>query len=218
MELPIARVLDRGSAPAVAEPSRGATAASAAERSSFDPFVEEFRVLALNVMAMLQGSRQKAITVFSHGRGEGRTLVAVELARALAGHTDVLLIGGHPTAGGLHESVQLTHPPNGSNGDGASRSIPPEYRRIPLSMDPRTAWREQDLWRRIEQASADGVTVIIDAPASESSSDAFMLAQRSKNVLYVIRNKPQDMAPHRRAMDHLRRLDTRILGIVLNDR
>src|SRR5262245_38163204 len=55
------------------------------------PFTEEFRLLALNVMAILDGSPDKMITVFSADPGEGRSVVARNLALALAEHREVLL-------------------------------------------------------------------------------------------------------------------------------
>jgi Mrp family chromosome partitioning ATPase len=195
------------------------TRAVATARHLTDPFVEEFRLLAMNVLAMLEGNPRKAVTIFSPRHGDGRTRIAVELSRALAQHTDVLLIDGQANATGLHESLLITGPSSGgSQPEVATPLIPTDQRRLWLSSESHGAGAGGELAHRMKEAMAAGMMVVIDAPASETSSDAFMLAQRSQNVLYVMRNKPQDMAPHRRAMDHLLRLDARVLGIVLNDR
>jgi Mrp family chromosome partitioning ATPase len=131
----------------------------------------------------------------------------------------VLLIDGQANATGLHESLLITGPSSGGTQPAVGTPlIPTDQRRLWLSAESREAGSGGDLVHRMKEAMAAGMMVIIDAPPSSTSSDAFMLAQRAQNVLYVMRNKPQDMAPHRRAMDHLRRLDARILGIVLNDR
>jgi Mrp family chromosome partitioning ATPase len=191
-----------------------------ARRTMPDPFVEEFRLLAMNVMALLEDAPLKALTVFSHGSGDGRTLVAVELARALAAHTDVLLIDGQRNSGGMHESLLISGPSHGGQRPKIGVDLmPTDHRRLWLfSEGSRDVAADTDLPLKIARAAAAGMFVIVDAPASKLSSDAFVMAQRVQNVLYVMRDKPQDMAPHRRAMDHLRRLNTRVLGIVLNDR
>jgi Mrp family chromosome partitioning ATPase len=191
----------------------------AARRIRTDPFTEEFRLLAMNVMALLEGSPLKAVTVFSLTKGDGRTRVAVELGRALALKTDVLLIDGQANSTGLHESLLITGPTPASPQPAVPRTlIPTDHKRLWLADGSRETGTEGDIALRMKEAMAAGMIVLVDAPASESSSDAFLLAQRTKNVLYVMRNKPQDMAPHSRAMQHLRRLDASILGIVLNDR
>jgi Mrp family chromosome partitioning ATPase len=217
MQLSLPRVMERDQHERVSK-SDAKTRAVATTRRYSDPFIEEFRLLAMNVLALLEGNPRKAITIFSHGHGDGRTRIAVELSRALAQHTDVLLIDGQASATGLHESLLITGPSSGGRQpDVAEPLIPTDQRRLWLSAAPHDG-AGGDLAHRMKEAMAAGMMVIIDAPPSEASSDAFMLAQRSQNVLYVMRNKPQDMAPHRRAMDHLRRLDARVLGIVLNDR
>lgn len=221
MPLPLSRARNLP-APVAGAPERAierAAAAATGERIRTDPFVEEFRVLAMNILSLLEDTTRKAITVFSHRQGDGRTRIAVELSRALAEHTDVLLIGAQHAGRGFEESLLIPGPDStAGRRSGPSTVLPPAYRRLQLSSDPRAVPVAGDVWTRIDDAMASGMMVVIDPPAAEIASDAFMLAQRSKNVLYVMRNKPQDMTPHRRAIDHLSRLNARVLGMVLNDR
>ena len=59
--------------------------------------------------------------------------------------------------------------------------------------------------------------VVVDTPAARTSSESFLIAQRTGNVIYVMPNRRQDMSRHQRLLDNLKRLNVRVLGIVLND-
>lgn len=221
MQLSLPRHRDRSQASGtmVEERVGSKSRAIAKSRPATDPFVEEFRLLGMNIVAMLGDTPRRAITVFSHDQDVGRTRIAVELSRALAAQNDVLLIDGQRNSTGNHESLLIKAPAYvGRQPNVSERLIPTDHRRLWLSDPSQAVESHEQLKLRLSEAAAAGMVIVVDAPASKSTSDAFMIAQSSHNVLYVMRNKPQDMAPHVRAMDHLRRLDVRILGIVLNDR
>jgi hypothetical protein len=75
----------------------------------------------------------------------------------------------------------------------------------------------EDIGASTRRLSGSGVYSVVDTPPALSSSEAFALAQQVGRVLYVIRNRGQDMEAHRRVRDHLARLNVEILGLVLND-
>ena len=58
MQLSLSRVMERSTKGRVASPE--ATRAVAATRRFTDPFIEEFRLLAMNVLALLEGNPRKA--------------------------------------------------------------------------------------------------------------------------------------------------------------
>jgi Mrp family chromosome partitioning ATPase len=183
------------------------------------PFVEQFRLLALNLLALLKDSDAKTVAIFSPYAGDGRSLVSVNLGLALAAHTDVLLVHSDPHSSETHHEVlpstdavvgsrELVKQDYVSTGRGGLWLLPAQTQLM---------GRAGELSPLVVKARGQGMFVIADAPAAEKSSDAFLVAERAQNVLYVLRNRPQDMETHRRMIEHLKRLGFRVLGFVVND-
>jgi capsular exopolysaccharide synthesis family protein len=170
----------------------------------------------------------RAIVVTSPKQGDGKSTVAVNLAAAIAasgqpvtvvdadlrrpniapvldvddtvGLTDVLTgrleladaVQAHPTIDGLTVLTSGTRPPNPSEilGSQAMRSV-------------------------IKELSADGM-VIIDAPPLLPVTDAAVVAQAADGALVVVsagRTLDTELA---NALGHLRTVNARPLGIILN--
>ncbi len=182
------------------------------------PLSESFRLLAANVEALLANDKRRALVVVSANPGDGRSLVAANLSIALAEQHRVLLVDGDQrTLSGLFLSG------NTLQRDG----IPASLRRSVLETNQAGIYiragmdgvplMHDDLASTIDVASADGMYTIIDSPPASQSSDAFLLAQRAGNVLYVVRKDTNSMEMHRQIRKHLERLNANIIGLVLNE-
>lgn len=181
-------------------------------------FTEQFRLLALNLISLVGNSPDRSLAVFSLNAQDGRSLVAKNLSLALTAHSDVALVG-NTSLSGAHR--QLLEPFERVDGD---RALLPKSATAGdlhgLWLIPWTssvAPRADRLAAITDGAREEGKFLIVDTPAGDQSSDAYLLAQRCGNALYVIRHGETDMEPHRRAMEQLARLNVRVIGIVLND-
>ena len=185
------------------------------------PMAESFRLLALNMRAMLRGAPHRGVVVMSASPRDGRSLVAANLAIALAEESKVLLIDGD-RRGGL-PLAELVPP----SGGGLAAELPEILRgRAAATGQPRVWLMElrslavdsgEYIQKMIEAASRAGLFVIVDSPPAQLSSEAFALASNVGQVLYVVRRRVQDMEVHGEIKEHLDRLNARILGIVLNE-
>jgi Mrp family chromosome partitioning ATPase len=187
-------------------------------RQPKSPLAESFHLLAANVETLLAESERRALVVVSPSPGDGRSLVAANLAIALAEEHRVLLIDEERrTLSGLFLSGETMRR------DG----IPPSLRRSVLETNqagiyikPGTEGEthvQYNLVKTIDVAEADGMYTIIDSPPASQSSEAFWLAQRAGSVLYVVRKDAVPMDVHREIRKHLERLNAKIIGLVLNE-
>jgi Mrp family chromosome partitioning ATPase len=162
-----------------------------------------YRVLALQVISMMEGSTQHALTVFSSLEKDSGSLVALNLAHALADFTPVLLIDGGIV--GLAD-------------DDGSPVTNHEIKRLRLNSPGTTSLELSDgLTPEAAKASKDGYFTLISAPPSELTGDGYNFAMRSQHAVYVMGNKPADLAVHERALSSLKRLGVNVLGIVLTE-
>lgn len=193
-------------------------------RQSSAPFVESFRLLAMNVRMMLSDDPRRAVVVMSPYPKDGRSLVAANLAVALAEQDGVLLVEeqhhGRSRGRSLSDLFLSGH---GTDQDGipaAMRRAVLETGEVRVSFMPRPhdrAIAPGELDRAIAQARDAGMYTVVDSPPALSSSDGFFEAQAAGTVLYVARRTTTDLEVHRRIRDQLERLNVSILGIVLNE-
>lgn len=194
---------------------RSKAAVAVPEMYARSEFSEQFRLLALNITSLIGDSPDRSLAVFSLDAQDGRSLVATNLSLALTAHSDVLLVGNTSLAG-VHK--HLLEPFEVAEGN---RALVPKGAASEglhgLWMLPWAQRRAVTRMQRLSDAQADGKFVIVDTPAAQESTDAFLLAQKCGNVLYVMRDGAVDMEPHRRALEQLARLNANVVGIVLND-
>jgi Mrp family chromosome partitioning ATPase len=206
----------RTSATSLAVAERKADAAEPAYQRS--EFAEQFRLLALNIMSLIGGETDRSLAVFSISPGDGRSLIATNLSLALTAHSDVVLVG-NGSLSGVHK--QLLDP--FEVGDGERALVPKKtaedelHRLWLLRANASSVTGTEQLIPAEVETSGDRKFLIVDAPAASRSAEAFALAQKCKNVLYVMPKGITDLEPHRRALEQLGRLHTRVVGIVLNE-
>jgi Mrp family chromosome partitioning ATPase len=191
------------------------------------PLVETFRLLALNLQRLLEGDERKAISVMSAWPGDGRSLVAFCLARALAELTPpVLLVDADPTGSGVDELAGTSHWKEHGHAVGtypvSQVSVSPDFR---VLVPPRN-WAKvprspivfvEELNNAIQLAMAEGITVVIDTPACTTSSIPFYMAGTATGILYVARRRVQDGRTHHDIRAQLEMLRARVLGVVFNE-
>jgi hypothetical protein len=187
------------------------------------PFAESFRLLALNIQTLLSFDARKALVVMSGYAKDGRSVVAANLALALAEQHDVLLIDERRRAfaggGSLTEIFRSGAVPKDTMipGDLQRSIVSTTHPRI--SIMPRIVDAAgDDVEAAIGRASDAGVYTIIDTPPALTASDAFAEAQMAGNALYVVRGATTDLEAHRRVREQLERLNVNILGILVNER
>lgn len=190
-------------------------------RESSTPFAESFRLLALNVGSTLAREPHKAVVVMSAHPGDGRSLIAANLAIALAER--------NPTVLGDADSQATT--PVGSmfkvDGGGRSDGLPEALRQVVKAADRPGLWLtsthqshvgdRDGLQEIIGAASTAEIFTVLDSPPATVSSEAFFLAREVGQVVYVVRRVAQDMEVHRHVREQLRRLDAQIIGLVVNE-
>ena len=188
------------------------------------PFAESFRLLALNIQTLLSFDARKALVVMSGYAKDGRSVVAANLALALAEQHNVL--SDRRAAPGVRRR-RVAHGDLPIRGRTDGHDDP----RGPAAIDrvddasahfdhaaPRRCSRRRCGSGDIARASDAGVYTIIDTPPALTASDAFAEAQMAGNALYVVRGATKDLEAHRRVREQLERLNVNILGILVNER
>lgn len=167
-------------------------------------FGESFRLLALDVVRLLEGETNRSLLVMSGLPGEGRTLTAYNLARSLAELSlPVLLVDANPA--GAPRTVDL--------GD------PPGVHRIDLSEEAGGLGDFLQAARKvIARGGEEGAITIVDVPAATRSSIGFHLAKEVAGSLFVVRTrKSRGVGIPTEMRAQLDLLGARILGVVVND-
>lgn len=189
-------------------------------RESSTPFAESFRLLALNVTSALAQEQGKGVVVISAFPGDGRSLVAANLAIALAERQPTVLDDA---------DSQATTPLGGmfKQDSGGIDRLPDALRQVARAADRPRLWLTSTrgthangtngVQEIVRAASNAAIFTILDSPPATVSSEAFFLAREVGHVVYVVRRVAQDLEVHRRVQEQLRRLDARIVGLVVNE-
>jgi Mrp family chromosome partitioning ATPase len=195
-----------------------------------DPFAESFRLLALNIHAVLADRTNKGVVVVSANPGDGRSLVAANLAMALAERQGTILHDGHARAAlpvsAMFKSVVVS---NGAhkNGGNPSGALPAALAEITRPAAGSRLWltnarspqplESARLGEVVRTASSAGIVTVVDSPPARLSSEAFALAQEVGQVVYVVRRVAQDMDMHRQIKEQLQRLNADVVALVVNE-
>jgi len=179
------------------------------------PFLESFRLLALNVNHMLEQRPGRSILVMSALPGDGRTLTATLLARAMADLAPpVLLIHADPYGARAGVPSRAPAEANGSTNHENGHFFLHDYKpRAGLS--PREFLG--DVIETVEELSSGVMTTVIDTPPCLNSTIAFGLAAKVSGVLYVARPGSGRRVPHADIRTQLDLLGATVFGVVVNE-
>ncbi|MBI4538200.1 MAG: polysaccharide biosynthesis tyrosine autokinase [Gemmatimonadetes bacterium] len=192
-----------------------------------DPGAESFRVLRTH-LRFVRTERPRLVAVTSPGPSEGKSTVALNLARSLAheGHR-VLLIDADLRRPSIHEVFELERAPGLSDvlvgeckGEDAFRFLPEE----PLAVltcgsvvpNPAELLGGPSLRSLLLFSRESFDTVVIDTPPVLAVTDALVLGAEVEGTLVVARTAYTDRKALTRGVDELRMVGAPLLGLVVN--
>jgi tyrosine-protein kinase len=198
---------------------------------SFDTdqqFAEAFRQLYSNLQFVFSTGDVKSILITSPRSGDGKSLVAINLATALAESGQrVLLIDGDLRRPTLHEKLSL---PNGSGlssafligGDHVDSVMQELKERLfvltsgPPPPNPSALLASEEMQTIVTRTVESFDRVIIDSPPLEGLSDASILMRHVDGVLLVTNTGRTRTEMLNEAAAHIERSGVPLLGVVLN--
>lgn len=202
---------------------RGRTVERAAELH------EAFRVIRHNVAQAYGAAGPVVFTVTSPGVGDGKSFVAVNLARVFAElGLRTLLIDGDIRRGALHERLGCDRKPGltdvlagrAPHGDIARATDHPALHLVPggsrMERGPELL-ASPEMRRLLADLRAIYDVVVIDSPPLGAGVDPLVLGTLTGHLLLVLRAGATHREWAEAKLDLLDRLPIRILGAVLND-
>ncbi len=191
-------------------------------------FVEAFRTVRTSVLSSPGANGPVALVVASASPGEGKTMVASNLAMTLAqAHQRVLLVDADMRRPRAHEIVGHQLEPGLANVLAGTASLADVLR--PSAMPGLTVLsagtRSAEAPELLGSAAFDhlfGILkehypwVIVDCPPALTVTDASVVASRATGIVFVVGSGMTSARAARLAVDELQRTGARVLGAVLN--
>jgi capsular exopolysaccharide synthesis family protein len=201
---------------------------------STDPFeaaqvVEAFRAIRLHLTHSVDGPARAMLTVTGPGEGDGKSLVASNLAMSFAeaGYR-TLLIDGDVRRGALHSTFGLAVKPGlldylGGKADMDAAVRPTTYENLSLVTSGEKHRRGPELLTsaRLNELLAEARgrfdAVVVDSAPLGAGIDAYALGVATGSALIVLRSGHTDRKFAQAKLQLAERLPFRLLGAVLND-
>ncbi len=234
--------LPRLSATATQLPAAVANPRAREKVSNKFPLLETFLTLAVllhraSSQPTSNGSNLRSLLITSAEKGDGKTLVALQIARGLARTgVEVVLIDANLSKPHVHKIFGL------SNRVGLSLILAAD------EIDDPTSQLVNNTFAALQETSEPNLTilssgpvigsspefllssrmkaiinqlsqkalVVIDSPAVLTSSEAVILADKSDGILMVVDGRHTTSVKLNRSLEILTRVNTNILGVVLN--
>jgi capsular exopolysaccharide synthesis family protein len=191
--------------------------------------VEAFRTIRMNVRYAADPSRPLTMTITSPGPGDGKSLIASNLALSFAeAGARTLLIDGDLRRGGLATTFGITAKPGLVEYlDGTAliaEVLNPVAAHANLTVLPGGARRRKApellatprLSQLINQMTAEYDVVIVDSPPLGAGFDAYALATATGNMALVMRAGTTDRKMAQARMAVVDTLPVRVMGAILN--
>jgi succinoglycan biosynthesis transport protein ExoP len=212
-----------GTVPKIAQPPRRAKPEDAAE------VIESFRGIRLRLQYAYSANQPLVCGVTSPEQGDGKSLVASNLALAFAeaGYR-TLLIDADTRRGALHEVFAAQRRPglievlSGEVPRAEVLHATSQERLILLPCGGRRTTNPEliassALPRLLSDLVREFSVIIVDGPPLSAGIDAFAIGAACENTLMILRHGKTDMRMARTKLGLLRRLPLRTVGVVLND-
>jgi capsular exopolysaccharide synthesis family protein len=212
-----------GTVPQIAQPPRRAKPEDAAE------VIESFRGIRLRLQYAFSANQPLVCGVTSPEQGDGKSLVASNLALAFAeaGYR-TLLIDADTRRGALHEVFGAQRRPGlieVLSGEVPRAEVMHATSQERLSLLPCGGRRTTNpeliassaLPRLLSDLVREFSVIIVDGPPLSAGIDAFAIGAACENTLMILRHSKTDMRMAKTKLGLLRRLPLRTVGVVLND-
>lgn len=191
-------------------------------------FSEMMRMGAASVQFSLLDGERRSVAITSTVASEGKSTVAANLALSLSRTNRVILIDGDLYRPNVHRLLPVDHPDRGLAqvllGDVPLRDAIQRVSGTQLEVIPAgavhgnafSAATPSRMRRLVKMLEAKYDIVILDAPPIEVVSDGLMMSTACAGAILVTRSGTTPIMLVQRSLKRLRRLNARILGIVLN--
>lgn len=194
------------------------------------PFLEAFRLLSTNLRLTNSQAPVRSIVITSAMAGDGKSTVALYLSQAAASMGQrVLLVDAELRRPQQHYRLGLSNQQGLSNvllsNLDATEFIQPWAINPNIHIltagsspnDPITLLASQKMKQVMERCAQDYDLVIYDTPPITGLSDALLVAANADGLILVTRIKKTKRAAVEQAIEGLKFLPNRVLGIVAND-
>ena len=191
------------------------------------PAAEAFRLLAANIRLASQDNLPRSILVTSPASGEGKSVVTVNLAVAMASvglrvtvvDADLRLPRLHQLFG-LSQAPGLTDALAQGKADGQLKPAGVDGVKVltagTLPPDPVVVLSSPQVKQLLADLMNEGDLVIIDSPPVLPMADATILAAGVDDVLLLLQAGHTRGQPTRQAVEALRQVRAHLIGVVLN--
>ena len=191
-------------------------------------FSEAFRAIRTNVLFSSAQEGSRSVLVTSTGPGEGKSMVAANLALSLAqAGQRVLLIDGDLRKPKIHEIFAVPQEPGLSNLLVGKAKASESVRKtgVPglwvmgagrIPPNPAELVGSQRFREFLVSVKEHFEWVIIDSPPVMAVTDAALVAHQTSGVLFVIGAEMTSRHAAKRALEQLEQAQARFVGAVLN--
>jgi capsular exopolysaccharide synthesis family protein len=191
-------------------------------------FSEAFRAVRTNVLFSTADEGSRSLVVTSTGPGEGKSMVASNLAVSLAqAGQRVLLIDGDMRKPKAHEIFKLKQEPGLSNVMvGSAKASEAVHKTSVSGMWVLTAGRippnpaellgSQRFKDFLGSLKSHFDWIIVDTPPIMAVTDASLVSHHASGVVFVVGAEMTSRHAAKRALDQLEQADARFVGAVLN--
>jgi len=191
--------------------------------------IEAFHYLYTNIQLLNAEHPITSLTITSTIKGEGKSTVAVYLAKtASAVGKRVLLVDANMRFPQLHTYVGLSNKKGLSNTLSSDLSLNEVIQRVPeddnlfvltagtIPPDPITLLSSKKMHYLMEQFLALFDLVIYDTPPLIGLADGHLLASQTDGTVMIVKIEKTDRGLVRKALDQLNLADFKVLGVVAN--
>ncbi len=198
------------------------------ERKPNSMDAEAYRSLRANVEFLALDKKHKVIIITSYLAGEGKSIVAANLAYSLAnGHKKVLLLDFNFRNPSIHHKFKLSNSYgmadyflNGSKFDEVVEEYCENLYIVPSGItyeNPADLLNSNKVEEFLTEAKETVDYIIIDTPSLETFVDAQIMAMKADGVILVTDSKNTKREQLAEAIDKINKANGDIIGIVLND-
>ena len=191
-------------------------------------FAEAFRAVRTNVLFSSAQDGSRSIVVTSTGPGEGKSMVAANLAVSLAqAGQRVLLIDADMRKPKSHEIFEMAQEPGLSNllvgnakaSEAVHKSAVANLWLIPsghIPPNPAELLGSQRFKDFLTSLKDHFDWVVIDSPPVMAVTDASLIAHKASGVVFVVGAEMTSRHAAKTAVDQLRQVHAHLIGAVLN--